>query len=179
MTADAVTRDTVTRSKWDSAAKSFDYLAFADDRRFAPFKRRHFSKIVGETLLVAAGTGNDFKFFPPGHHIVGIDISPKMLERAARKAGEYDGTIELREMDVCALDCPDDSFDTIATVCTFCSVPRPVDGLRELNQSVSENLALQHRTICDAICARRPEEARTAMQTHIDYVRSRFDAEDD
>jgi len=55
---------------------------------------------------------------------------------------------------------------------------RNVDGLRELNQSVSEILALQHRTICDAICTRRPEEARTAMQTHIDYVRSRFDAED-
>jgi GntR family transcriptional repressor for pyruvate dehydrogenase complex len=56
---------------------------------------------------------------------------------------------------------------------------RNVDGLRELNQPVSETLALQHRTICDAICARRPEEARTAMQTHIDYVRSRFDADDD
>jgi len=56
---------------------------------------------------------------------------------------------------------------------------RNVDGLRELNQSVSEILTLQHRTICDAICTRRPEEARTAMQTHIDYVRSRFDAEED
>jgi len=53
-----------------------------------------------------------------------------------------------------------------------------VDGLRELDKSVSELLLLQHRTICDAICARRPEEARTAMQTHIDYVRSRFDAEE-
>jgi GntR family transcriptional regulator, transcriptional repressor for pyruvate dehydrogenase complex len=56
---------------------------------------------------------------------------------------------------------------------------RNADGLREQNQSVSEILALQHRTICDAICARRPEEARTAMQTHIDYVRSRFDADED
>ncbi len=56
---------------------------------------------------------------------------------------------------------------------------RNVDGLRELNQSVPEILALQHRTICDAICARRPEEARTAMQTHIDYVRSRFDADEE
>jgi GntR family transcriptional repressor for pyruvate dehydrogenase complex len=55
---------------------------------------------------------------------------------------------------------------------------RNVDGLRELNQSVSEILLLQHRTVCDAICARRPEEARTAMQTHIDYVRSRFDADE-
>jgi GntR family transcriptional repressor for pyruvate dehydrogenase complex len=54
-----------------------------------------------------------------------------------------------------------------------------VDGLRELDESVSELLLLQHRTICDAICARRPEEARTAMQTHIDYVRSRFDAEEE
>ncbi|NIA54601.1 FadR family transcriptional regulator [Massilia sp. TW-1] len=56
---------------------------------------------------------------------------------------------------------------------------RNVDGMRELNKSVSEALSLQHRTICDAICARRPEEARTAMQTHIDYVRSRFDADGD
>jgi GntR family transcriptional repressor for pyruvate dehydrogenase complex len=54
-----------------------------------------------------------------------------------------------------------------------------VDGLRELDKSVSELLLLQHRTICDAICARRPEEARTAMQTHIDYVRSRFDSEEE
>lgn len=56
---------------------------------------------------------------------------------------------------------------------------RNVDGLRELNESVSEILLLQHRTVCDAICARRPEEARTAMQTHIDYVRSRFDDEEE
>jgi SAM-dependent methyltransferase len=35
-------------------------------------------------------------------------------------------------MDVCALPFPDASFGTVATVCTFCSVPRPVAGLREL-----------------------------------------------
>lgn len=55
---------------------------------------------------------------------------------------------------------------------------RTADGLREQNRAVSDVLALQHRTICDAIQARRPEEARTAMQAHIDYVRSRFDAEE-
>ena len=82
--------------------------------------------------MVAAGTGNDFKFFPPGQHIVAVDISPKMLERAAKKAASYQGTIELRETDVCELPFADDTFDTIATVCTFCSVPKPVVGLREL-----------------------------------------------
>ncbi|HEX7635214.1 MAG TPA: FCD domain-containing protein [Noviherbaspirillum sp.] len=45
-------------------------------------------------------------------------------------------------------------------------------GLRELDAAISEQLLRQHRCICDAICERKPEEARTAMQTHIDFVRS-------
>lgn len=53
-----------------------------------------------------------------------------------------------------------------------------VDGLRELDRSLSDLLLLQHRTICEAICARRPEEARTAMQAHIDYIRSKLSTED-
>ncbi|WP_176054123.1 FadR/GntR family transcriptional regulator [Paraburkholderia caribensis] len=36
----------------------------------------------------------------------------------------------------------------------------------------SEQLLIQHRAVSDAICSRRPEEARTAMHTHIDFVRS-------
>ncbi|AEI79071.1 DNA-binding transcriptional regulator, FadR family [Cupriavidus necator] len=48
-------------------------------------------------------------------------------------------------------------------------------GLREQDDGASDLLLLQHRTLCDAICARRPEEARTAMQTHIDFVRSRVE----
>ncbi|AOR68727.1 GntR family transcriptional regulator [Burkholderia stabilis] len=43
----------------------------------------------------------------------------------------------------------------------------------------ADQLLLQHRAVCDAICAHRPEEARTAMQTHIDYVRSHFERNDD
>jgi ubiquinone/menaquinone biosynthesis C-methylase UbiE len=123
-----------TRQKWDSSSRSFDLFAFGEERRLGPHKRRLFSKIRGETLMVAAGTGNDFQFFPADQKILAIDISPKMLERAAKKAASYCGSIELREMDVCALPFPDASFDTVATVCTFCSVPEPVAGLRELRR---------------------------------------------
>ncbi len=124
--------DTETQRKWDEASRSLDLFTWGDDRRLGPHKRRLFSKIRGETLMVAAGTGNDFKFFPPGQHIIAIDISPKMLERAAQKATAYQGTLELRAMDVCELPFAEASFDTVVTVCTFCSVPRPVVGLREL-----------------------------------------------
>ncbi len=118
--------DKDTQRKWDAASRTLDFFSFAEDRRIGPHKRRLFAKMRGATLMVAAGTGNDFKFFPPNMHVVAIDISPKMLERAARKARTYSGSIELREMDVCGLEFPDSTFDTIATAFTFCSVPKPV-----------------------------------------------------
>src|SRR5439155_6476410 len=99
--------DAATQQKWDKASRTLDFFTFAEDRRLGPHKRRLFEKSRGETLLVAAGTGNDFKFFPPRLRVVAIDISPKMLERAAKKAAIYPGTIELQQMDVCDLEFPD------------------------------------------------------------------------
>jgi ubiquinone/menaquinone biosynthesis C-methylase UbiE len=124
--------DTVTQRKWDAASRRFDFISFGDDHRLGPYKRGLFAKMHGTILMVAAGTGNDFRFFPPDQSVLAIDISPKMLERARRKAAQYHGNIELREMDVCRLPFSDNSFDTVVTVCTFCSVPKPVAGLREL-----------------------------------------------
>jgi len=124
--------DTATQNKWDVASRNFDLISWGDDQRLGPHKHRLFSKMNGATLMLAAGTGNDFRFFPPGHSFIAIDISAKMLERAAKKAHKYDGKIELRQMDVCQLEFGDNTFDTIVTVCTFCSVPKPVVGLREL-----------------------------------------------
>jgi ubiquinone/menaquinone biosynthesis C-methylase UbiE len=124
--------DTATQLKWDKASQNFDFFTWADDQRLGPHKQRLFAKIRGATLMVAAGTGNDFRFFPPGQSIIAIDISPRMLERAAEKAARYQGSIELRQMDVTQLPFADNAFDTVVTVCTFCSVPKPVAGLREL-----------------------------------------------
>jgi ubiquinone/menaquinone biosynthesis C-methylase UbiE len=126
--------DIETQRKWDKASANFDFLAFGDDHRLGPHKRRLFAKMRGATLMVAAGTGNDFRFFPSGQSIIAIDISRKMLERAAQKAAAYQGSLELRQMDVTQLEFPDNTFDTLVTVCTFCSVPRPIAGLRELHR---------------------------------------------
>ncbi len=131
---DVHAEDLDTARKWDAASRTLDIVSFAEDRRIGPYKRSLFAKMRGATLMVAAGTGNDFKFFPPNMHVISIDISPKMLERAARKAAAYSGTIELRKADVCNLEFPASSFDTIATAFTFCSVPKPVIGLRELRR---------------------------------------------
>jgi ubiquinone/menaquinone biosynthesis C-methylase UbiE len=139
--------DAVTQRKWDEASRTYDFFTFGEDRRLGPHKQRLFSKAVGETLLVAAGTGNDFKFFPPGMLLTAIDISEQMIERARRKAALYAGRIDLSVKDVCDLDIADSTFDTILTVFTFCSVPRPIVGLRELHRvlkSSGQLLMMEH-----------------------------------
>lgn len=120
------------QSKWDRASRTYDFVTWGDERRFAAAKRALFAKMSGECLMVATGTGNDFRYFPAGLAITAIDVSVSMLERARRKAEGYPGRLELRAMDVQALEIADATFDTVVTVCTFCSVPDPIRGLREL-----------------------------------------------
>jgi phosphatidylethanolamine/phosphatidyl-N-methylethanolamine N-methyltransferase len=126
--------DSVCQAKWDRTSRTYDWMTWGDERRFGSAKRRLFSKMTGRCLMVAAGTGHDFQCFPPGLTITAIDISPNMVDRARQRAAGYTGSLEVRVMDVQALDYPDESFDTIATACTFCSVPDPVRGLRELRR---------------------------------------------
>ena len=130
--------DSVTRRKWDSAAARFDLMSgYGPEWRWGPRKREFFADMRGRVLFLAVGTGLDIPFFPPGREIVGIDISEKMLERARPRAAAYEGSLELRQLDVHDLDYPDGSFDQVFTSCTFCSVPDPVRGLERLRRALA------------------------------------------
>jgi phosphatidylethanolamine/phosphatidyl-N-methylethanolamine N-methyltransferase len=75
-----------------------------------------------------------FRYLPPGIDIVALDISLRMIEQARAKAAQYRGKITLLCMDAQQLAFPEDAFDTALTVCTFCSVPNPVQGLKEIRR---------------------------------------------
>jgi ubiquinone/menaquinone biosynthesis C-methylase UbiE len=120
------------REKWDRASRTYNFVTFGEDLRQGDAKRRLFDLARGRTIFVAVGTGNDIKFLPAGLDVVALDVSSAMLEKARVKADRYDGHIELRLADVQRLEDSDGSFDTAITSCTFCSVPDPVLGLREL-----------------------------------------------
>lgn len=127
--------DVLTSQKWDRAARSYDLMnGYGQEVRWAPFKRRLFERMRGRIIFASIGTGQDIQFFPPGRDITGIDISSGMLERARPRAAAYAGRLELRQVDVHELDYPDGTFDQAFTACTFCSVPRPVEGLRMLRR---------------------------------------------
>lgn len=123
-------KDLKTQEKWDSAAAMFDLMGgFGPERRWRARKTRLFSQMEGNILFVGVGTGLDISSFPSGKNIVGIDISPKMLEKAKPRAKAYPGEMTLRVMDVHDMDFPNAFFDQVYTSCAFCSVPDPVRGL--------------------------------------------------
>ena len=128
--------DVVTQRKWDKAAPNFDLMAsYGPEKRWAPAKNELFANMGdGNILFLAVGTGLDIRFFPDGRNITGIDISEKMLEKAAARAAAYTGTLELVHMDVNEMPYTDGHFDQVFTSCTFCSVPNPIGGLKSLRR---------------------------------------------
>jgi ubiquinone/menaquinone biosynthesis C-methylase UbiE len=112
-------------------------------------RRRLLSHAQGRVLEVGVGTGRNLDLYPPGVELTGIDISPRMLARARRRAEKLSlhGTLSLELADAGRLPFEDDAFDTAAATCVFCSVADPVGALGELGRVVRPGgrvLLLEH-----------------------------------
>lgn len=95
------------------------------------WRERLWSRARGKILEIGVGTGANFPHHPPGGRVVGIDLSPRMLTRAGRRAAKLGDPPELVRMDAEELGFPAESFDTVVATFVFCSVPNPLRGLRE------------------------------------------------
>lgn len=74
-----------------------------------------------------------------------------MLRHARRVVEQHDSRIELLEMDVQSLEFPDDTSNTVLTTCVFCSVPKPIMGLKEIHRVLKPDgqlLMLEHVLSC-------------------------------
>ena len=123
-----------TRDRYDFAAPVYDLMEWPVEQwLYRGWRRELWKEIEGpEVLEIGVGTGKNIPYYPDDVHVTAIDLSPGMLKRArrvARSHPEKKGT--LREMDAQALDLPDDTFDDVVATVVFCSVPDPVQGLRE------------------------------------------------
>ena len=95
-------------------------------------RRRLLQQAEGEVLEAGVGTGLNLEHYPEGVRVTGVDISPRMLARARRRAADAATDVTLDVADVERLPYDDDRFDTATATCVFCSVADPVQGLREL-----------------------------------------------
>jgi ubiquinone/menaquinone biosynthesis C-methylase UbiE len=123
-----------TKEKYNRIAPNYDFLKTGDMLRWSAAQRSFFKSMRGRILYVGAGTGQEIVNFPPGLDILAIDLSRNMLERARPRAARYRGKIKFAVMDIENLGFPDNVFDTILSVCVFCTVEHPVRGLQELKR---------------------------------------------
>ena len=138
----------LTRRRYDRAASFYDYAEGVLELGLRRWRRELWTRVpAGRTLELGIGTGRSLRYYPPGAEVVAIDLSPRMLARAHRRAERLGLAVDLQVADVEALPFPDASFDTVLATCLFCSVPEPVQGLREARRVLKPGgqlLLLEH-----------------------------------
>jgi phosphatidylethanolamine/phosphatidyl-N-methylethanolamine N-methyltransferase len=108
--------------------------------RFASEGRKHAVEIInqgkGRVLEVGVGTGLSLPAYGRHLEIVGIDLSPEMLEKARERvsAERLRNVAGLHEMDAGDLEFPDAAFDTVVAMYVMTVVPDPEKVMRELSR---------------------------------------------
>jgi len=102
--------------------------------------RRHAVSMInqsdGRVLEVGVGTGLSLPDYKRHLEVVGIDLSPDMLEKARERVADegLDHVTGLHEMDASDLKFPDGSFDTVVAMYVMTVVPEPEAVMRELSR---------------------------------------------
>lgn len=117
---------------------------------YSPFYDYVFGKLLGpgrrqafkyldrrphqQVLEIGIGPGSTLELYPPKTKVVGIDISAPMIEQARKKAAQINSgsQFELKVMDACRLEFPDNHFDAVMAAYVITTVQDPQQVCREI-----------------------------------------------
>lgn len=125
-------------------------------KRYAPYYDAVFGKILDhgrqemlkimsfekghEILEVGVGTGISLTNYPKYTKVIGIDISPEMLEKAQERITEQQLThVSVEVMDAQFMSFPDNSFDQLAIMYVVSVVPDPKKLMDEAKRVCKPN----------------------------------------
>ena len=131
----------LTQKRYDRQAVLFDFWeAPIEALGFKRLRKRLWSEVQGRSLLeVGVGTGKNLPYHPQSARSVAVDLSPRMLRRAACRARRLEHDVDLVLADAQHLPFRDGAFDAAAATFVFCSVPDPVMGLQEVRRVVRQD----------------------------------------
>ena len=115
-------------NNYDQQIRFFERVFFGDGRRWAC------SQAAGDVLEVAVGTGRNLPFYPDRVRLMGIDLSPAMLDIARRRANELGRRVELQVGDAEALSFPNGCFDTVICTLSLCCIPDDRKAVAEMKR---------------------------------------------
>jgi len=129
------------QKKYNRNAIVYDLIEFPVEKvLYSKWRKKYFSNLIGKVLDVGIGTGKNIDYYNNEAEVTGIDFSKKMLEKVKRKLKKSGRkNISLKLMDVENLKFRDNSFDYVITSSVFCSVPNPIEGLKEIKRVLKPN----------------------------------------
>jgi phosphatidylethanolamine/phosphatidyl-N-methylethanolamine N-methyltransferase len=127
----------------------------------------------GDRILeVGVGTGINTSLYPRNCHVIGVDLSSPMLDKAReRVAREGLGHVRLIEMDAANLMFADDSFDIVYAPYLISVVPDPVQVAREMRRVCRPGgkiIILNHFRSVNPVLSRL-ERAISPLTVHIGF----------
>jgi len=118
------------------------------------WRKQLLSDLHGEILEVGIGTGAKLPYYPGHIRLTGIDFSRGMLNYAHKQVEHMLLPLILREMDAQEMAFEDNTFDFVVATCVYCSVPDPVQGMKEMRRVCKPDgkiLLLEHMRSDNAI----------------------------
>ena len=95
------------------------------------WRSRALEGLTGRVLELVVGTGTNLGHYGPGAHITAVDPSPRMLDRARRRADRLGISVELVQAGAERLPLAEATFDAVVATFVFCSVAEPRRGVEE------------------------------------------------
>ena len=103
----------------------------ADKLGFQQVRRMVVKGATGRTLEIGAGTGLNFRHFENARQVYAIEPDPYMLKRAA---GRMENRVVLARAEAERLPFPDNTFDTVVSTLTFCTIGDPLSAAGEIKR---------------------------------------------
>lgn len=155
---------------WDRAANLYDpWMAVFDRLLLGNGRAWLTSRAYGDVLEIGVGTGRNLALYPPHAHVTGVDLSPRMLAHARRRAAKAGRDIDLHVGDAQRLGFPPESFDAVVFSLALCSIPGDRLAVGEAKRVLRPGgrlLLLEH--------VRSPFRAVRAVQWLVDLCTSRL-----
>lgn len=127
-----------TRKRYNRISSVYDQMEWLIERYFfSKWRQLLWDNIRANNVLeIGVGTGKNIPYYPASSKVTAVDLSPGMMEKAKLRAQQLKREIDFHIMDVESLKFPDNTFDAALATFVFCSVPNPVQGMKELGRVV-------------------------------------------
>lgn len=103
-------------------------------REYGERKVRLFGAIPTTVVEIGPGSGANFRYYPPGTHVIAVEPNPMMHRLLHRQAVRYGVELDVRHAAAEGLEVEGESADLVVSTLVLCSVRDPAQVVSEVRR---------------------------------------------